>query len=66
MHLAAQLGKPELVSLLLELEARTGSLHSISNRARINRVTLRITFKKGYFEGCCKGYYKDSVSRFRA
>ena len=46
MHLAAQLGKPELLSLLLELEARTGSLRSNSKRAPINRVTLRITLRR--------------------
>ena len=46
LHLAVQLGKPELVSLLLKLEARAGSLHSNSNRAPINRVTLRITLRR--------------------
>ena len=46
VHLAAQLGKPELLSLLLELEAWTGSLHSNSDRAPINRVTLRITLRR--------------------
>ena len=57
LHLAAQLGKPELVSLLLELEARTGSLRSNSDRAPINRVTPRITPRRATLR---------AAARFRA
>ena len=52
MHLAAQLGKPELVSLLLELEARTGSLiPALSSKATVIRIWLLLGFLffKDYF-----------------